>query len=308
MNNRLINNGYMTGDEMVIKKTIVKTALELAEKLESEAIIVSGNIKLEDLTTNIPVYFAPRRPKSIIDYLVSTSSEKQERGKEIADKITQEVEGNTKNVENVAAIEHLLGDLKRGVVVGIVETKDSSSIIVHDLSESPLIKAMRECEERVSPEVMRAVLTIAFDIAATGREGSQVGTAFIIGDVDEVMSRSHQMILNPYAGHSKSNRNILNKQNWESIKEFAQLDGVFVVSEDGVIEAAGKYLDVDAKDLVINKGLGGRHVSAAAITRDTVAIAVTVSESGGVVRVYKDGKETLCIESTKRAFKQMLPE
>ena len=73
------------------------------------------------------------------------------------------------------------------------------------------------------------------------------------------------------------------------------------MSEDGIIRSAGRYLDVDAKDITIDKGLGGRHVSAAAITRDTVAIAITVSESGGVVRIFMDGKESMCIESTERA-------
>ena len=42
-------------------------------------------------------------------------------------------------------------------------------------------------------------------------------------------------------------RNVLDKRNWESIKEFAQLDGVFVVDENGIIHAAGRYLDVDGK-------------------------------------------------------------
>ena len=55
-------------------------------------------------------------------------------------------------------------------MVGVIETRGSSSIIVHNLDDNPLIKAMKECEERVNPEVMNAVLKIAFDIALTGRE------------------------------------------------------------------------------------------------------------------------------------------
>ncbi|MDI3487257.1 MAG: diadenylate cyclase [Methanolobus sp.] len=87
------------------------------------------------------------------------------------------------------------------------------------------------------------------------------------------------------------------------MKEFAQLDGVFVISEEGMVEAAGRYLDVDAREIDVEKGLGGRHVSAAAITRDTVAIAVTVSQSGGVIHIYMDGKELMYIESTERAVR-----
>jgi len=180
---------------------------------------------------------------------------------------------------------------------------DSNAIIVHDVSQSPMLKAIAECEERVPAGVIRSLLTIALDIAETGREGRKVGTAFVVGDVEEVMQRSHQMILNPYVGHPDEDMNVLNRKTWESIKEFALLDGVFVVSREGVITAAGRYLDIDAKDVNIEKGLGGRHVSAAAVTRDTVAIAVTISESGGVVRIYMDGKELLCIDSAGRAVR-----
>ncbi len=76
-----------------------------------------------------------------------------------------------------------------------------------------------------------------------------------------------------------------------------------MVDENGIIHAAGRYLDVDGKNVDIEKGLGGRHVSAAAISRDTVAIAVTVSESGGVLRVYKDAKETICMDCMNPAVR-----
>ncbi len=281
---------------------VAKTAVRLAEEVKACAIVVSDDMMLGGITTSIPIYFAPVKPKSVINNLVSSGADKKQKAKELSDKIAREAATKIEHIENAAAIGQMLGQLRSGIVVGIVGTNDSSAIVVHDLSNNPLIKTMQECEERSSPEVMRAVLTIAFDIASTGREGKQVGTAFIVADEDEVMKRSHQMVLNPYAGHEEKDRNILNRQNWESVKEFAQLDGVFVVSEDGMINSAGRYLDVDAKDIVIDKGLGGRHVSAAAITRDTVAIAVTVSESGGVVRIFMDGKEHMCIESAERAI------
>ena len=283
---------------------IARSAIRLAEEIEASAIVVSGDIQFDVVTTNIPIYFASVKPKSMIEHLVSSGADKERHAKDISDQIVQEAATMVEHVENTAAIELMLGELKSGIVVGIIGTKDSSAIVIHDLSENPLIKTMQECEERVSPDVMRAVLTIAFDVATTGREGKKVGTAFIVADEDEVMKRSHQMILNPYVGHDDEDRSVLNKQNWESVKEFAQLDGIFIVSNDGVIKAAGRYLDVDAKDIIIDKGLGGRHVSAAAITRDTVAIAVTVSESGGIIRIFMDGKESMCIESTDRAVRR----
>lgn len=283
-------------------KTILKTAIKLAEDLESTAIVVSGDISLDGIKTDMPVFFSSRRTKSIIDHLLATSRSKEERIKGFADRITQQATGKIDQIEDISATEYMLGELEEGLVVGIIETTDSIAIIIHNLEDNQLVQSLKTCEERVPSEVMRTVLKIAFDISSTGREGKPIGTAFILGDAEEVMARSHQIILNPYAGHKDEDRDVLNKKNWESVKEFAQLDGVFIISDEGKMEAAGRYLDIDARDIRLDKGLGGRHVSAAAITRDTVAIAITVSESGGLIHVYMDGKELMSIESTERAM------
>ncbi|BBL65572.1 hypothetical protein MSMAT_1155 [Methanosarcina mazei TMA] len=283
-------------------RVIAEAAAHISRELGAVAIMVSGDLNFEGIETGeIPVYYISMRPKSIIDHLVATSKDGKSPVKELGDQLTREASGNVEYVQHAAAIEYALEGPKNGIVVGVIETRGSSSIIVHSLDDNPLIKAMKECEERVNPEVMNAVLKIAFDIALTGREGKKIGAAFIVGDSEEVLKRSHQIILNPYEGHEEAHRNILDRRNWESIKEFALLDGVFVIDETGIVRAAGRYLDVDGKNIDIEKGLGGRHVSAAAISRDTVAISVTVSESGGVLRVYKDAKETICMESLQPA-------
>lgn len=277
--------------------------MKLAEELRSTAIIISGEANFEKPETSIPVYFASSKQKNIIDHLVASSKTKEEKTKEILDKIGQQASGKIEHIESTSAIELIMEEISEGNIVGIIESKDSYAIVVHNLEDNVIVKKMKECEERVSPEILRAILTIAFGIANTGREGKQIGTAFIVGDVEEVMIRSHQMILNPYAGQEDSDRDLKDRKNWESVKEFAQLDGVFIITEDGMVEAAGRYLDVDARDVAVEKGLGGRHVSAAAITRDTVSIAITVSQSGGVIHIYMDGKELLNIESTERAIR-----
>ncbi|WP_094227310.1 DNA integrity scanning protein DisA nucleotide-binding domain protein [Methanolobus psychrotolerans] len=282
---------------------VVNAAVRLAERLKSTAIIISGEVFFGKIETSIPVYFAIRKQKNLIDHLVTSSKTKEEHFKETLDKIGQQAAGKTEYVENISAIEFMMEEIEEGTVVGIIESKDSYAIIVHNLADNHLVKKLAECEERISSDILRAVLKVAFDISNTGRESKQIGTAFIVGDAEEVMIRSHQMILNPYTGQKDEDRNILDKKNWESVKEFAQLDGVFIISEEGKIEAAGRYLDVDARDISVEKGLGGRHVSAAAITRDTVSIAITVSESGGVMHIYMDGKELIHIESTERAIR-----
>lgn len=291
-------------DHMDRARIIAETAARISRELDAAAIMVSGELSFEGIETGgIPVYYISMRPKSIIDHLVSTGKDGKNPLKELGDQINREAASNSDHLQQAAAIEYVLGKLEKGIIVGVVETRSSSSIIVHNIDENPLIKAMKECQERIKSEVMSAIMKISFDIVLTGREGKKIGAAFIIGDSEEVLKRSHQLILNPYAGHDEIYRNILDKRNWESIKEFSQLDGVFVVDENGIILAAGRYLDVDAKNVDIEKGLGGRHVSAAAISRDTVAIAVTVSESGGILRVYKDAKEIICMECLKPAVR-----
>ena len=285
-------------------RIIAEAAARISMELNAAAIMVSGDLSFEGIETGgIPVYYISMRPKSMIDHLVATGRDGKNPAKELSDQISREASVNSDHLQQATAMEYVLGELKSGIVIGIVETRGSSSIIVHNIDENPLVKAMKECQERIKPEVMSAIMKISFDIALSGREGKKIGAAFIVGDSQEVLKRSHQIIINPYEGHAEVHRNILDKRNWESIKEFAQLDGVFVIDETGYIHAAGRYLDVDGKNVDIEKGLGGRHVSAAAISRDTVAIAVTVSESGGVLRIYKDAKETICMEALKTATK-----
>lgn len=142
----------------------------------------------------------------------------------------------------------------------------------------------------IKPEVFMAAFNIAVEIAQEGREGKAVGTGFIIGDSENVMKNSRQLILNPFAGHPPEERMITLADLKDNIKELAQLDGVFVVRGDGLMEAAGRYLTPDASTVDLPKGLGTRHSSVAAITTVTKAVGIVVSQSGGWIRVIKRGK------------------
>ena len=77
---------------------------------------------------------------------------------------------------------------------------------------------------------------------------------------------------------------------------------VFLQVRDGtgicqcVVEASCRYLDCSAADVTLSKGLGARHWAAAAISRATNAVAVTVSQSNGTVRIFQHGEVVLRIE------------
>lgn len=275
--------------ESKIKKTtkfkrevILKSAIDIAQKLNVIAIVVSKNIVLSE-SHDIPVYYLPEKRKNLISQLSSKT--------EISDILIEQVTESAEDIENRSFVEYISKNISSGTVLGIFEKPSSIAIILHDINKNKLVKAIKSYEEKIEYKCLKIILLIAFDLSASGREGAKIGAAFIIGDSQKVLEKSHQLILNPYMGQEKESCDILNPRNWESVKEFSQLDGVFVISKGGLIRAAGRYLDVDAKDVKIDKGFGGRHVSAAAITKLTNSIAVTLSESGGIVRIYEGGKE-----------------
>jgi len=141
-----------------------------------------------------------------------------------------------------------------------------------------------------------AVVDIALDIGALGREGKPVGTTFIIGNVEQIMRSSHQAIFNPFKGYPEHGREINSTEVVESIKELSQLDGAFVISENGIVESAGRHLDAVSSITKQLKGLGSRHRAAASITMFCEAIAVVVSESTGRVTIFDEGKIIATLE------------
>ena len=145
--------------------------------------------------------------------------------------------------------------------------------------------------ENIDPVVFDSVLNIAIDIAKEGREGKRIGTAFIIGDKENILKHTKQMIFNPFIGYPEEQRKIQDPSIKETIKEFSQLDGAFVINKDGTILTAGAYINVKDDDVELPHGLGTRHRSCAALTKlENEVLAIVVSESGGVIRIFKKGK------------------
>lgn len=159
---------------------------------------------------------------------------------------------------------------------------------------------LRQLETRVPLDTLKTVVDMAVEIGREGREGKPIGTLFVVGDTRKVMASSHPVGFDPVRGYNRKDRNLVDPRVREGIKEIAQLDGAIVVSADGVVEAACRYLDSSAADVTLSKGLGARHWAAAAISRATNAVAVTVSQSNGTVRIFQNGEVVLRIEPTQR--------
>jgi predicted DsbA family dithiol-disulfide isomerase len=156
----------------------------------------------------------------------------------------------------------------------------------------PLAELLDEvCSERrgVNNRTLRRVVNLAVEIAREGREGRKIGTLFVVGDSEAVLGRSRPMILDPLYGHSRESKRIEDPNVRETLKELAQLDGAFVVSDEGVVLSAARYVDAPSGHLELPLGLGSRHVAAASVSSRTEAVAVAVSESS-TVRMFDDGE------------------
>ena len=163
-------------------------------------------------------------------------------------------------------------------------------------SERRLISVGKQVYEEICTEkrevdtgVLEQTVSLAVEIAREGREGRKIGTLFVVGDSGEVIKRSKPLILDPLHGHPDESRQIEDPDMRETIKELAQLDGAFLVSNAGVVLSAARYIDAASDSLDLPLGLGSRHVAGASISRQTRAVAVVVSESS-MVRMFDDGE------------------
>jgi diadenylate cyclase len=154
-----------------------------------------------------------------------------------------------------------------------------------------------------SPHVFERILTLVLELAEEGKEGKPLGTIFVLGDHEKVMELSSQMVFNPFEGVPEEKRNILDSGLKETIREFASIDGAFVIREDGVILAAGRHIKASTADEDLPQGLGARHRAAAGITALTNALSIVISESTGDIRIFNGGKIFMEIEKAERERK-----
>jgi len=162
---------------------------------------------------------------------------------------------------------------------------------------------LRQLETKVPLDTLKTVVDMSVEIGREGREGKPVGTLFVVGDSRKVLASSHPVGFDPVRGYSRKERNLDDPRVREGIKEIAQLDGAIIVSAEGFVEAAARYIDASAANITLAKGLGARHWAAAAISRQTKAVGVAVSESSGTVRIFHEGEIVLRIEPFRRPMK-----
>lgn len=151
------------------------------------------------------------------------------------------------------------------------------------------IKSISELKGTIPITVLKDTIELAIEIAREGREGRKIGTLFVVGDEEKVLEFSHPLILDPLKGHKPENKRIEDMSVRETVKELAQLDGAFIISGEGIVLSATRYLNANKENVDLPLGLGSRHVAAASISKDSDCVAIVVSESS-IVRILMDGK------------------
>jgi diadenylate cyclase len=109
-------------------------------------------------------------------------------------------------------------------------------------------------ERSINLQTLSDVITLAVEIAREGREGRRIGTLFVISDEETVLPSSKPLILDPLWYHPGDEKHIKNPNMRETIKELAQLDGAFVVADDGTVLSAWRYINASAAGISLPPG------------------------------------------------------
>ena len=275
---------------------IIRAAVALATKSGVDNLLYVGDLPLPEETFR----GKPRARKKLVQAVVGISQREVIEAAGIPVLPLPDYDLGRPEKLKIALVSGIARGLyKEGdVVVGLLARKPAA------LPDSILVVTVGQEEEDgsfgflqaegVSAGVMDALLELAVSIGVEGWEGRPVGALFVVGDSSTVMEKSRQLTLNPFQGYSEDEKNIMNPDIRHALHAFAVLDGAFIVREDGVVVAAGRYLNFDEEqELDVPLGLGARHMAAAGISRDTDAIAIVVSQTSGSVRVFRRGKAAL---------------
>jgi DNA integrity scanning protein DisA with diadenylate cyclase activity len=275
---------------------IIRAAVALAMKSSVDHLLYVGDLPLPEETFR----GKPRARKKLVQAVVGMSQREVIEATGIPVLPLPDYDLGRPEKLKIALVSGIARGLyKEGdVVVGLLSRKPAAmpdSILVVTVGQEEEDGSFGFLQaEGVSAGVMDALLELAVSIGVEGWEGRPVGALFVIGDSNLVMEKSRQLTLNPFQGYSEDEKNIMNPDVRHALHAFAVLDGAFIVREDGVVVAAGRYLNFDEEqDLDVPLGLGARHMAAAGISRDTDAIAIVVSQTSGSVRVFRRGKAAL---------------
>ncbi|MCB1121621.1 MAG: diadenylate cyclase [Verrucomicrobiae bacterium] len=285
--------------ELTETRLLVSYGFDLARQLNIDKIMV-----IAELLTDRKMVDKHREEETII--WVTSDLESLEGGVEKTDQVVEMPHSPVGRMDQVSLA--LILAVMKGTLtedesvvclVGISGSKRLDNLLIvnpkRDFEWFKGRSKQKKSQLPISQEFVRLV-DIALKFAAEGREGKPIGTIFLLGDIDELKTIARPLILNPCKGHSKKNRSIHDEDFIETMREFAALDGGFLIDRKGAVEGAGVYLDAPVtKRVKVPKGLGSRHMGAAAATAQTNSLAIVISESSSTVTVFFKGARVLSL-------------
>ena len=283
--------------------TIIESAIAIARNVKAKALLVYADA-VDDLSALAPL--AKDGPQLV---LLARGEADHKRATDVTEKVISVPKFNLTRMDQIkmavlmAFSQRLLAPDDTFVFITGIIGKPLDTIVVMSVGqEYEIFQSVDQPKltEHVRRVVFERVLTLALELANEGREGKPVGAIFVIGDPRGVAKYAQQNIMNPFKGYTEKERNILDSNLRDTIKEFATLDGAFVLKGNGVILSAGTTLRSTLAGSELPQGLGARHAAAAAITASTKSLAITLSESTGAVRVWRLGHLITEIEKVSR--------
>ncbi|MDO8494783.1 MAG: diadenylate cyclase [Deltaproteobacteria bacterium] len=290
-----------------INEFLIKTAFAAAAKSKAKTVMIYVDL-LDNLiykgrfNKKLKIFLLTRKKSLELEDTNPDSLKNHCQGIITLPKVAMSRKGMIQLATTTAiSLDYIQSNEKVVYAVGSTESECLDHLQIFDPgSDSEFVsgKGMKPIAEDILPEVFQATLHLSLELAQKGREGKPVGTIFVVGDSDKVLTLTKQMIINPFKGYDETERNILSPSLKETIREFSTIDGAFIINGDGIILTAGCYLGASSQDTNLPQGLGARHMAAAGITSLTNAVAFVISESSGDVRVFKNGKIITQIEKT----------
>jgi len=184
-----------------VNKTMIESAIKLAKEVKAGCVLVCMDVRNE-------IADLPEDVKQSVKFVLvmGESEEMPEKLVPIATKL------DIPSV-NLTRLGKIKIAIAKGIVSGLFKKGDKiiclsgvpkfgyvDSIFFLDVGrEFEILTSddISDVVESVQPEVFNAVLNIACELAAQGRETRKVGTIFVLGDDEKVMQLSRQMIINP---------------------------------------------------------------------------------------------------------------
>lgn len=282
-------------------KAIIEGAARVATETHAGAVILAASLPEEkDLLR--------RSLADDIRVLTATGGQRK-NGSEGEVLVLPEVRLRRRGRAKIALLEAIAGGyLQRGQRVVVVSGNESragcelDTIAVVELDEEEdfldgqVDAPLSILRDVADPAAFDAVLNLCVEVGREGKEGKNVGLIITLGDHEAVLEHSQPLVLNPFEGHPEELRSVMSPAARRALVEFSGMDGAFVMRSDGVIIAAGRYLEDLSVELNVPSGLGARHRAAAGISMSTRCVAFVVSESTGDTRVFGAGRLLMTIE------------